>query len=464
MKTRIMGIARQAAWLLASLLLPGIAPAQAQPVGPAAFFDMQAVRDESTLAPVISRDAVVPSRARPGKRVRVIELRFTSQDWKGLSWTHPARIYVPDDYQGGGHAGIIGTERQFFGEPAWPRHTIPGTGLNTEAEYAEGTAIDLGMPVMLFSNPAEDYWGMNESDLTGYALKQVMETGDLTWNGYYPIAMAYLRAITLMHNLPGVRTERAVLMGCSKRGFAVSIATGVDPDRVAGVMATCYYGGNSLYFLARKYAEFGPGVGGPAQQRTGPGFQPADAVLRTINNPTGFRMLTHFDPYMWRKQVRSSFLVALGTNDEFFALGTPNSMLTEMSGDKAFLAVDNLPHSCVSAKHLAAWRMWLAHTFLGRKLPAIEASGVAQGGQFAVQASVRAEAAPADARLYYAYNPVTADWRKARWESVPMRTDGEMYAAGLPLRDGYRLAYYVEVEDEGTGGKGFVSSLVNFAN
>jgi PhoPQ-activated pathogenicity-related protein len=317
---------------------------------------------------------------------------------------------------------------------------------------------------MLFSNPAEDYWGMNESDLTGYALKQVMETGDLTWNGYYPIAMAYLRAITLMHNLPGVRTERAVLMGCSKRGFAVSIATGVDPDRVAGVMATCYYGGNSLYFLARKYAEFGPGVGGPAQQRTGPGFQPADAVLRTINNPTGFRMLTHFDPYMWRKQMRSSFLVALGTNDEFFALGTPNSMLTEMSGDKAFLAVDNLPHSWVSAKHLAAWRMWLAHTFLGRKLPTIEASGVAQGGQFAVRASVRAEAAPARVLLYYAYNPVTADWRKARWESVPMRTDGEMYAAGLPLRDGYRLAYYIEVEDKGTGGTGFVSSLVNFAN
>lgn len=32
----------------------------------------------------------------------------------------------------------------------------------------------------LFANPAEDYWGMNESHLTGYAQKKVMETGDLT--------------------------------------------------------------------------------------------------------------------------------------------------------------------------------------------------------------------------------------------------------------------------------------------
>ncbi len=46
---------------------------------------------------------------------------------------------MPDGYQGGGNAGIIGTEPQFFDEPAWPRHIIPGTDLYTEAEYAEGT-------------------------------------------------------------------------------------------------------------------------------------------------------------------------------------------------------------------------------------------------------------------------------------------------------------------------------------
>ncbi len=61
-------------------MLLGLGAAQAQQVGPAGLFDMRAVRDASMLAPVISHDAVVPSRARPGKRVRVIELRFTSRD------------------------------------------------------------------------------------------------------------------------------------------------------------------------------------------------------------------------------------------------------------------------------------------------------------------------------------------------------------------------------------------------
>jgi len=445
---------------LCTLTLLCIGPARAQEVGPAKYFNMSEILDENTLNTTVTKDHVVPSAARPGKRVRVIELNFTSQQWQGLVWKHPARIYVPEHYRDGGNAGIIGTERQFFDQPEWSRRTIPGTQLNTEAEYAEGTAIDLGMPIMIFANPAEDYWGMNESDLTGYAMNKVMETRDLTWNAYYPITKSYLRAITLLHSLPGVGTERAVLMGCSKRGYGVSIATGVDPDRVAGIMATCYHGGNTLYFIAKKFAEFGPGVGGPSVQRQGPGYQPADAVLRSINNPVGFQMLAHFDPYMWRNKIKSNYLVAIGTNDEFFALGTPNSMLREMEGDKVFLAVDNLQHSWVSRKHLAAWRMWLAHTFLGRTIPRVQIKSAVEARQLTVSANVSAASTPVGVKLFYSYNAVAADWRGAKWESMDLPEEHGGYTVRLPLKDGRKLAYYVEIEDSGQGGVGYVSSLV----
>lgn len=448
---------------LLALLWLFVGAAGAQDIGPARYFDKTEIADESTLDTVVARDRVLPSTARPGRMVRVIELSFTSQHWKGLVWKHPARIYVPDGYAGGGNAGIIGTERRFFDSPAgsYPRHTIPGTQLNTEAEYAEGTAIDLGMPIMIFANPAEDYWGMGESDLTGYALKKAMETQDPTWNGYYPIVKSYLRAITLLHSLPGVRTERALLMGCSKRGFSVSVATGADPDRVAGVMATCYFGGNTLYAIAKKFAEFGPGVGGPSQQRAGPAYQPAEVLLKEINSPFGLQLSAQFDPYMWRDRIKPSFLVAIGTNDEFYALGSANSMLREMAGDKAFLAVDNLKHSWVSTKHLAAWRMWLAHTFLGRPIPRIETRAVVEAGQLAVTAEVAAGSPPVGVRLFHAYQRESVDWRNARWESTPMTGAGGVYAAPrLPLKPGHKLAYYVEVEDAGRGGPGYVSSLV----
>ncbi|MGB3068238.1 MAG: PhoPQ-activated protein PqaA family protein [Ottowia sp.] len=449
---------------LAVLMLWCSGFASARDVGPARFFNMQEILDERTLNTQVASDQVMPSRSRPGKRVRVIELKFTSQNWYGMVWRHPARVYVPDGYKGNGDAGIISTERNFFDDPDWQRRTIPGTSLRTEEAYAEATALDLGMPIMIFSNPAEDFMGMNESDLMGYSLKKMAETGDLGWYGYVPITRAYLRAITLMHSLPGVKTERAVIMGCSKRGMAVAIATGAGDDRVAGVMATCFYGGNNFYSLAKRFAEFGPNERGPAQKRSGPGFQPAEAVLRAYNNPLGFDMMTHFDPYMWRDRIKAKFLVALGTNDQFYALGSANSMLNEMSGDKAFLAVDNLPHSWVSEKHLAAWRMWLAHTFLQRSLPRVDAKGSLEADHLNVLAKVATPTSLAGVRLFYAYNPVATDWRRAKWAFVPMTPGEGGYTAQLPRRAGHSLAYYVEVEDTGTGGTGYVSSLMESVN
>lgn len=51
---------------------------------------------------------------------------------------------------------------------------------------------------MIFSNLPENFQGMDEDDLTGFALKKVLTTGDFTWDGYSDIATGYLRAITLM--------------------------------------------------------------------------------------------------------------------------------------------------------------------------------------------------------------------------------------------------------------------------
>lgn len=427
--------------------------------GPAPCFDRSELLDESSLDTVIEADRVVDSRHRPGRRVRIIELTFTSQHWHELVWRHPARIYVPDDYSGGGTAGIIGTERQCF-ESEWARRVIPGTSLDTEGEYAEGTALDLGMPVMIFSNPPGRPFGLDESDFTGYAMKKMQETGDMTWHGHYPIAKAYLRAITLMHSLDGVGTERAVLLGNSKRGVGVCIASGVDPERVAGVMVCGYHGGNNLYHLATKFAEFGPSVAGPSEQRAGPGYQSAETLLRVINNPVGFRSLLHFDPYLWRDQIKAAYLVALGTNDEFFALGAPNSMMTEMQGNKGYLAIDNVKHTWVSEKHLAAWRMWLARTFLGRSIPQVSVQGEIVQDRLAVAADVEAESIRA-VSLFYAFQPVLEDWRTATWQSMSMeRVDGR-WQASVDLKAGHSLAWYVEVEDSGVSGPGYVSSLVD---
>ncbi|MBI4768263.1 MAG: hypothetical protein HY787_27310 [Deltaproteobacteria bacterium] len=427
-------------------------------LGPAALYDMEEILDGRTLEIETIEDVRKESQARSGRRLRLIRLKFTSQDWHGFRWNHRASIYLPDNYQPGGNVGIIGTNRE-FAEPGNEREFIPGTGLRTDSEYAEGTAIDLGIPIMIFGTPDEEINGMDESDLMGFSMLKMLESGDLTWSGYYAIAKSYLRAITLMQSHSDIQGQKALLLGCSKRGSAVCICTGVDPGRIAGIMATCYPGGNHLNMMALKYYNFGPDIGGPFEERTGPGFQPAKILLRAINHPIGFGNLMAYDPYLWRDRIQAAFLVAIGTNDEFFGLGTPNEMMEHLLGDKAFLAIDNLPHTWVSQKHLAAWRMWLMHTFEGRKIPKVEMRSEATATQLKVSATVVFDEDFETVKLYYAYNPVN-DWRFSQWESQEMvRGDGE-YTGLIQRRPGENLAYYVEVSHNGWGGRGYVSSLV----
>ncbi|HOK13286.1 MAG TPA: hypothetical protein PK221_13555, partial [Ottowia sp.] len=117
-----------------------------------------------------------------------------------------------------------------------------------------------------------------------------------------------------------------------------------------------------------------------------------------------------------------------------------------------------------STKHLAAWRMWLAHSFLGRPIPGISARAHVDGAELAVQARVEAAPSPIKVRLFHAYNPLQTDWRRAHWSAIELPLVDGAYAARLPRREGQRLAWYVEVEDRGAGGAGYVSSLVQIAD
>jgi PhoPQ-activated pathogenicity-related protein len=424
--------------------------------GPASLFDMEEILDETTLDIQVISDEIVNSIARPGKAVRIIELNFTSQEnWHGFKWEHYAKVYIPSGYLGSGEMGIIGQKWQDF-EPGSARSIIPETGQNTLAEYAEGTALDLDIPIMAFAVPGENINGMDESDFTGWALAQMLQTGDYTWYSYYPITMAYLRAITLASNVLKLKKPRAVLLGCSKRGAAVSIATGVDPERVAGVMTTCFHGGNHLYMAALKFAQFGKSIGGPADDRTGPGFVPAPQLLRSLNNPIGLTALAYYDPYLWREKIKSAYFVVLGTNDEFFGIGSPNEMMNSLNGDKAFLAIDNTEHTYVSQKHLLAWRMWLQHSLKERLVPDVTVEVEMTENTLVVDAYVTSQLPVKAVKLFYAYNEST-DWRFATWESISLKAENGIFKGRLERFENLTLGYYIQVKDEKDG---LISSLI----
>jgi PhoPQ-activated pathogenicity-related protein len=409
-----------------------------------------------------------------------MDLVFTSQNWHDSIWKHRARIYIPENYQKDGNVAIIGAHKDFSPEKNYFVGGVDGadlaqfnrgkilgqnnqpTELSTESEFCEGTAIDLGIPIMLFNTPGDIIFGLDESDLMGYGLKKLGETFDLTWFPYLPIVISYLRAITLLHSLPEVKAQRAVLFGNSKRGVSVSLATGVDPDRVAGIICTGAHGGNTLHMILMKFAQLGPDVGGPAIERAGPGFLPAERLLEILNSAAGFFLLMSFDPYIWRKQIKAAYMIAIGTNDEFTGLGAPDGMIKNMEGDKALLYIDNLPHTWTSLKHLSAWRMLISHTFYNRQIPSIEINKKVQNSHLYVNAKIDNFNEIKGVKLFYSFNK-SSDWRFSQWELIPMNFEDGEYKAVLQIRKDMKLAYYVELEDyHNKGGIGYVSTPISF--
>ncbi|GAA3469835.1 PhoPQ-activated protein PqaA family protein [Nonomuraea roseola] len=425
-------------------------------VGPAELFDLAELYDAAGLDVVVESDQLQESLARPGSRVRKISLSFTSQEWHGMTWRHPVHIYAPEHEQGHGLAGIVATEAEFWTNPDHRRRTIPETGRSTEAEYAEGAALDLGLPVMIYATPPH-LLGMNESDLNGYANKKLFETGDFTWYGYYPVAVSYLRAITLLQNLPGLGVRRAVLLGHSKRGLGAGILTGVDPERLAGIMTTGTNGMNMFEATARKVTQLGLDVAGPSIRRGGLGFQTAGDQMTMFNSALGFEAVKRFDPYFWRETITTPWFVVNGTNDPFFAVDVAQTM-RHAHGPTTVLAVDNLTHTWVSQKVLAAWRMWLAHLAHGHDLPALEVRGERSARELVVTA--RAGGPATTVRLVTARNR-GMDWRSAAWSMtrLHLEADGE-YGGRIPLPPDENLAWYVEVQSGDPADPGFVSNAV----
>ena len=158
-------------------------------------------------------------------------------------------------------------------------------------------------------------------------------------------------------------------------------------------------------------------------------------------------------------QIKAAYLVAIGTNDEFYGLEAPNEMLEEFSDDKAFLAVDNLPHTWISRKHLAAWRMWLRYTFQGVKIPQVTTKLEKAAAVVNITADVIFDAAPLQVRLYYSYNH-SHDWRFSKWNHKEMELVSNRYQSQLEAVPDSHLALYAEVGYEANGEPAYVSSLV----
>jgi PhoPQ-activated pathogenicity-related protein len=401
------------------------------------LFPPEQIRDVATLELKAQPAREFRSALDMSRRLTRIDLEFTSFEWAGEKWRHPATVLLPERtaerYKG---AGVVLSESRPFEQ---------GGALR---EYAEAAAL-MGIPALFIGhpNPGPRYGFQGEGDVMGHGQQMFQKTGDARWIGYAWLARVIARAATALASIREAGAERFVVSGCSKRGEASWIAVNAD-DRVAGAYPTCWNAGNVLEWTELKAQRWGLDYEPrPNSGTIAPASLSTRAQREHAHSPRGREYLAFTDPYRFRERLRDKrILYAAGTNDRLFPAVSDRVFLPEMGENVRILLVPNTGHTPGTPQHLAAWRMWLAHTFGGRDVPLIRVEAHRRADSLAILARVQTRTAVEAVTVWHAADERGA-YRDVKWEATPLAPRDGVYRGVIPAPLERYTAWFVEVRD-----------------
>ena len=403
---------------------------------PAELFPPDALRDVASLELKVKPAQAFQSKIDASRTLQRIDLEFTSFEWAGEKWRHPATVLLPDTvpakYRG---AGVVLSESRPFDKGGPLR------------DYAESAAL-MGIPALFigYPNPGPHYGIEGEGNLMGHGQQMFQKTGDPRWIGYAWLAKVMARGATALAAV--AEADRFVVSGCSKRGEASWIAVNADA-RFAGAFPTCWNAGNVEEWVQLKAERWGLDFEPrPGADTIAPASLSTRRQMEHARSERGRQYLAITDPFLYRDRLKDKkILYAAGTNDHLFPAVSDRVFLPRMPESVRILLVPNTTHTPGTPQHLMAWKMWLAHTFAGRDVPRIRIEADRRDERIVVKAQVHSKTAIRSVTAWSATDGQGA-YRKSKWQATPLSLEDGFYRGAIPAPPGQYTAYFVEVRDD----------------
>jgi PhoPQ-activated pathogenicity-related protein len=383
--------------------------------------------------------------------VTVFVLDLASQRWlteaevNRTEWKHWVTIYKPAKVEGSTALLMIAGGSNGPKPPARPDAFLADVARRTASVTVELRMVP-NQPLSFHGEPRR----RTEDAIIAYTWKKFMETGDERWPARLPMTKAAVRAmdaVTEFMKSPeggGVRVERYVAAGGSKRGWTSWTAAATDPRVVAVIPAVI-----DLLNLEPSFQHHWRAYGfwAPAVQ---------DYVEHGVMDMQGTRqfrdLMKIVEPFEYRHRLTMPKFIVNSAGDQFFLPDSWQFYFGDLKGEKYLRYVPNSDHSLrhttamddIAVYYEAIVRDWPRPKFDWR---------VAEDGTI----EVRCTDQPAEVKLWWADNPDARDFRLekigAAYQSEVLDSLGEgRYAAnpGAPAA-GYR-AYFVELAFPSPGG------------
>jgi len=371
-------------------------------------------------------------------------LNLKSQVWQNIPWEHDLVIFKPKNVTSEGKMVLLNEGGSFK-----PDKAMYGAFLANKMKAP--VAIVLGVP----KQPLFD--GKREDDLIAETFVRYLETEDASWPLLFPMVKTVVKAMDATGEFTekewGVKTDKFVVTGASKRGWTTWLTAAADP-RVIAIAPMVIDMLNIPAQLPLQVDRFG----GPSEQ-----ISPYTkrGLIPLGDTPVAKHLWTIVDPYTYRAKYTMPKLILLGNNDPYWSPDALNLYWDETPGEKYISYTPNAGHNLMEVdaagvrqplpiRALDNITAFVRAQFKGISLPEVSwKHGAAADGRLSL--AVTSDQPAKEARLWVAKS-ATKDFRKARWESQPIEaSDGKSFTATVAKPESGYIAYYADLNYEVDG-------------
>lgn len=362
----------------------------------------------------------------------VYELSMTSQKWQDTTWNHGIQVFVPKGAKPQKTMVLYNTG----GAPS-PTNAILGLAISERVKA----------PVaFLYGIPNQPIYGKKEDALIAETFTKYLETEDASWPLLFPMAKSLIRA---MDTLQAFAKEEwkfevtdFVVTGASKRGWTSWLTAATGDKRVKAIVPMVIDTLNFKVQMPHQLESFGAYS-----------LQIQDYVQRGLldpkkpETPAKTKLWSMVDPLSYKENLKLPKIIINGTNDPYWTQDALNFYWDELSGPKWVLYVPNAGHGLDEVKDdgkkdrdrvlntLSAASRWFIE---GKKPPEPKwKHGTGDDMKFSVDAGESAKGL-----RFWTADSETRDFRKSKWNSVPLELNhGEWEGKLERPKAGFRACF-----------------------
>lgn len=372
-----------------------------------------------------------------------VELRLTSQTWRGTAWKHQLYVIKPVSAAPDTNKAFL-----FIGGGSWkPELDEEGKDakLPREADLLALVAEQVKTPVaILLQVPHQPLFdGKTEDAIIAHTFQEYMKSRDPEWPLLLPMVKSAARAMDAIQDFAkkewSLGIESFTVSGGSKRGWTTWLTGAIDRRAVA------------IAPIVIDVLNMGPQMRHQVDTWGAPSAMIQDytrlGLDKMFDTPSGRNLLRIVDPYAYREQLTQPKLIILGTNDPYWPLDACNLYWDSLPGQKHLLYVPNNGHGVRDVPRLVGSLSALHNQAVtGKPLPKMSWGFEQQADGILLR--VKSETPPRRVSAWTT-SATTRDFRQSQWKSGTADKDGDSYVCRLPLpSDGY-AALFGELEFNG---------------